>query len=144
LIAGLGPGSSKADYEAAGVPFSERWRRLDAAIEQARVLLRGDRLLPAPVRAEGVPLRTELERLGKASAGFPHAVVTMWTWITNRRGDADRITAEVISPMVGREPADLNGRICVGSAASCADLLSRYAQAGCRRVHFWPVGDEPR
>jgi hypothetical protein len=23
-------------------------------------------------------------------------------------------------------------------------LLSRYAGAGCQRVHFWPVGDERR
>jgi hypothetical protein len=23
-------------------------------------------------------------------------------------------------------------------------LLSRYARAGCQRVHFWPVGDERR
>jgi len=22
----------------------------------------------------------------------------------------------------------------------CAELPSRYAEAGCRRVHFWPLG----
>jgi hypothetical protein len=26
----------------------------------------------------------------------------------------------------------------------CAELLSEYARAGCRRVHFWPVGDDRR
>jgi alkanesulfonate monooxygenase SsuD/methylene tetrahydromethanopterin reductase-like flavin-dependent oxidoreductase (luciferase family) len=42
LIAGLGPGSSKLDYGALGVPFEERWKRLDEAIAMLRALLRGD------------------------------------------------------------------------------------------------------
>jgi len=32
----------------------------------------------------------------------------------------------------------------VGSADHCAELLSRYAAAGCRQVYLWPLGDEPR
>jgi alkanesulfonate monooxygenase SsuD/methylene tetrahydromethanopterin reductase-like flavin-dependent oxidoreductase (luciferase family) len=44
--------------------------------------------------------------------------------------------------VVSKDPAELRGRICVGSAHECAELLSRYARAGCQRVHFWPVGDE--
>jgi hypothetical protein len=24
----------------------------------------------------------------------------------------------------------------------CAELLSRYAEAGCQRVNFWPLGEE--
>jgi alkanesulfonate monooxygenase SsuD/methylene tetrahydromethanopterin reductase-like flavin-dependent oxidoreductase (luciferase family) len=35
VIAGVGPGSSKADYEAVGVPFEQRWQRFD---EVARLL----------------------------------------------------------------------------------------------------------
>ena len=31
LVAGLGPGSSKKDYDALGVPFEERWQRFDEA-----------------------------------------------------------------------------------------------------------------
>ena len=31
LIAGVGPGSSRLDYEALGVPFEERWKRFDEA-----------------------------------------------------------------------------------------------------------------
>ena len=26
----------------------------------------------------------------------------------------------------------------------CAELLARYAEAGCERVYLWPLGDEPR
>src|SRR5215207_3272353 len=39
LIAGVGPGSSKRDYDLLGVPFDERWRRLDEAIAALRALL---------------------------------------------------------------------------------------------------------
>jgi len=86
----------------------------------------------------------ELERQRRPSHGFPHALVTMWTWITDRRSDAERVLETVVGPLVRRDPAELRGRICVGSAQECAELLSRYARAGCQRIHFWPVGDERR
>lgn len=41
LIAGLGPGSSAADYEAVGIPFAERWARFDEALPLIRALLHG-------------------------------------------------------------------------------------------------------
>ena len=67
----------------------------------------------------------------------------MWTWITPHRREADRILRDVLGPLLKRDPDDLRGQLCVGSAETCAELLSRYAQAGCERVHLWPVGDEP-
>lgn len=39
LIAGLGPGSSRADYAAAGVPFEDRWQRFDEAVRLLKALL---------------------------------------------------------------------------------------------------------
>src|SRR6478672_10284480 len=39
LIAALGPGSSKRDYDALGIPFDERWKRFDEAITTLRALL---------------------------------------------------------------------------------------------------------
>ncbi|MDX1621540.1 MAG: LLM class flavin-dependent oxidoreductase [Nitriliruptorales bacterium] len=41
IIAGLGPGSSAADYAAVGVPFEQRWARFDEALTMVRVLVRG-------------------------------------------------------------------------------------------------------
>jgi len=38
VVAGIGPGSSARDYAAAGVPFVERWQRLDEAIAALRAL----------------------------------------------------------------------------------------------------------
>lgn len=42
LIAGVGPGSSARDYAAAGIPFAERWKRLDEAVLALRALWRKD------------------------------------------------------------------------------------------------------
>ena len=198
LIAGLGPGSSKRDYDALGVPFEDRWKRLDEAIAMLRSLLGGDvgkeggryfatppsGLSPLPRQAGGIPLwigswgsdaglrrvarsgegwlasaynttperfstarqflRDELEAQGRPADDFPNALVTMWTWVTGRRPEAERVLTEILAPLLKREPAELRGQVCVGSAEMCAELLSRYAAAGCQRVHFWPVGDERR
>ena len=43
LVAGVGPGSSAADFAAAGIPFGERWRRFDEAVRVLRVLFGRDR-----------------------------------------------------------------------------------------------------
>lgn len=236
VVAGVGPGSSPADYAASGVPFTDRWSRFEESVELLRSYLRtagpevsepGAPGAPVPPAASppppaaaadslaDLPLfprpRREIPlwigswgsaaglrrvaRLGDgwlASAynttpaqfadaaealasmlaelvdpgrrgrpggpgpggpgpggpgpagGFPNALATMWTWVTSQRAEADRVLAEVIAPLVRRDPAELGPRICVGPAGQCAELLSRYARAGCQRVHFWPLGDERR
>ena len=197
VIAGVGPGSSKADYDAVGVPFEQRWQRFDETLQLIRAILQpataggsaGDgapagRLLPPPRQSRGIPvwigswgsragmrrvaragdgwlasaynttpeaftaamevLGGELESQQRPSGDFPNALVTMWAWIIGSRSEADRVLSEIVAPLVRRDPPELGGRIGVGSAGECAELLSRYARAGCQRVHFWPVGDERR
>jgi alkanesulfonate monooxygenase SsuD/methylene tetrahydromethanopterin reductase-like flavin-dependent oxidoreductase (luciferase family) len=175
VIAGVGPGSSERDYDAAGVPFDERWARFEDSVERLRGLLGAESpLSPAPARPGGVPIwlaswgsRAGMRRVGRlgdgwfasaynttpeafASAreslptGFPNALVTMWTWITPSAEDADRVLREVLGPLLRRDPDTLRDKLCVGSPQQCAELLSRYAEAGCERVHLWPLGDEPR
>ena len=95
--------------------------------------------------ADGVrALEIELDRIHRSREGFPRALVTMWTWITESREEANQVVTEVLAPVLHRDPADLIGRVCVGPAHMCADLLSSYARAGCHRVHFWPLGDDRR
>lgn len=198
LEAGVGPGSSKRDYDAAGIPFEERWTRFDESVAALRALLRGEeppgrtrhydlagvRLAPPPRRPGGPPiwigswgsapglrrvarladgwlasaynttperfgraadrLRSELDRVGRGGVEIPKALGTMWTWITERRADADRMLAGVLAPLLGRDPDELRGQVCVGPADHCAELLSQYASAGCGRVYLWPLGDEAR
>ena len=42
LVVGLGPGSSARDYALVGVPFEERWKRLDEAVQAMRAYWRAD------------------------------------------------------------------------------------------------------
>jgi probable F420-dependent oxidoreductase len=42
LVVGVGPGSSARDYELVGVPFEERWKRLDEAVQTLRAYWRAD------------------------------------------------------------------------------------------------------
>jgi hypothetical protein len=68
----------------------------------------------------------------------------MWAWITEDLAEADEVITHRLAPLLKRDPATLRGKVCVGPAAMCAELLSSFARAGCARVHFWPLGDEAR
>jgi alkanesulfonate monooxygenase SsuD/methylene tetrahydromethanopterin reductase-like flavin-dependent oxidoreductase (luciferase family) len=197
LIAAVGPGSSKRDYDALGISFEERWKRFDEAVAVLRALLKAEpfpedaRYYPvssdialAPEPRPEIPLwigswgsRAGLARIAKAGDGwlasaynttperfsaarillarrladrgrdaetFPNALATMWTWVSNDQAESDRVLADVLAPLLNRDPAELGGQVCVGSVDHCAELLSRYAEAGCRRVYLWPLGDERR
>jgi alkanesulfonate monooxygenase SsuD/methylene tetrahydromethanopterin reductase-like flavin-dependent oxidoreductase (luciferase family) len=81
---------------------------------------------------------------GREPDGFPNALATMWTWIAEDRAEGDRVLARVLAPLLRRDPDELRAQVCVGPAEHCAELLSRYAEAGCQRVYLWPLGDEAR
>jgi len=145
-----------------------------AVVELRSLLGADSPLEPAPQRAGGIPIwlaswgsKAGMRRVARladgwfASAyntdpeafaaarqslpdGFPNALVTMWTWITEDAADAERVLRDVMAPMLKRDPDVLREQLCIGSAERCAELLSRYAAAGCERVHLWPLGDEPR
>ena len=89
-------------------------------------------------------LSEQLSVRGRDPDRFPNALATMWTWVTEDTRDADRVLREVLAPMLKRDPDALRDQLCIGSAEQCAELLSRYAQAGCERVYLWPLGDEPQ
>jgi alkanesulfonate monooxygenase SsuD/methylene tetrahydromethanopterin reductase-like flavin-dependent oxidoreductase (luciferase family) len=197
LMAALGPGSSRRDYDLLGVPFEERWSRFEEAIIVVRALLSGEAhpeparyypvpndivLEPAPRQEDGVPLwigswgsRAGLRRVARAGDGWlasaynttperfadaraalareaaacgrheiPSALATMWTWVSQDRVESDRVLSEILAPLLRRDPDELRGQVCVGPAEHCAELLSRYARAGCQRVYLWPLGDERR
>jgi alkanesulfonate monooxygenase SsuD/methylene tetrahydromethanopterin reductase-like flavin-dependent oxidoreductase (luciferase family) len=135
LVAGLGPGSSARDYDAAGIPFEERWPRFDRAIEDVRALLRSDSPLePRPVRPDGPPLwiaswgsPAGLRRVARLGDGWiasaynttperfaagvadlprlPNAIATTWLYVTEDRRETDRVFDEILAPMLNR-PAD--------------------------------------
>src|SRR5215207_8215149 len=197
LVAAVGPGSSKRDYDALGVSFEERWKRFDEALAVLRALLNAEpfpedaRYYPvpsdvalAPKPRHHIPLwigswgsRAGLARVARAGDGwlasaynttpeqfsaaravltralhdqgrdgsdFPNALATMWTWIARDRAEGDRVLVDILAPLLNRDPDELRPQVCVGSVEHCAELLSRYAEAGCQRVYLWPLGDERR
>lgn len=86
--------------------------------------------------------RLTRERARLERPDVPAAVATMWTWVADDPADAERVLVDVLAPLVRRDPAELGKRVCVGTPEHCADLLGRYAAAGCARVHVWPLADE--
>jgi alkanesulfonate monooxygenase SsuD/methylene tetrahydromethanopterin reductase-like flavin-dependent oxidoreductase (luciferase family) len=89
-------------------------------------------------------LADELAARGRDAEAFPNALATMWTWVSEDRAEGDRVLREVLAPLLRRDPDELRGQVCVGLGEHCADLLSRYADAGCERVYLWPLADERR
>lgn len=89
-------------------------------------------------------LAGELVDRGRGGDDFPNALATMWTWVSKDRTEGDRVLDEVLAPLLNRDADELRRRVCVGPAEHCAELLSRYAAAGCQRVYMWPLGDERR
>ena len=92
VIAGVGPGSSRADYDAVGVPFEQRWQRFDEALQLIKPMLQpategsgasdgapGGSPLPPSQQGRGIPVwigswgsRLACAALpGPATAGLP-------------------------------------------------------------------------
>jgi alkanesulfonate monooxygenase SsuD/methylene tetrahydromethanopterin reductase-like flavin-dependent oxidoreductase (luciferase family) len=117
----------------------------------ARVARAGDGWLasaynttPARFAEARAALERALQDRGREPRGFPNALATMWTWVSRDRAEGDRVLADVLAPVLRRDPDDLREQVCVGPAGHCADVLSQYAEAGCERVYLWPLGDEAR
>jgi alkanesulfonate monooxygenase SsuD/methylene tetrahydromethanopterin reductase-like flavin-dependent oxidoreductase (luciferase family) len=192
--AGVGPGSSRRDYDALGVPFDERWPRFDESAALLRSLLHGQ-LPDAEPRLYAVPdgpprpvapvplligswgsqaglrrvarlgdgwlasayntsparfatawadLQERLAVAGRGDApGFANRLVTMWTWVTEDPEEERQVLHDLLAPLLGRDPDELATQVCVGPAGRCKELVAEYAEAGCTRIHFWPLADEP-
>jgi alkanesulfonate monooxygenase SsuD/methylene tetrahydromethanopterin reductase-like flavin-dependent oxidoreductase (luciferase family) len=117
----------------------------------ARVARAGDGWLasaynttPERFAAARTTLAQALADRGRNPSGFPNALATMWTWVSDDRAEGDRVLADVLAPILRRDADELRACVCVGPAEHCAELLVRYAAAGCERVYLWPLGDEPR
>ena len=91
LDAGLGPGSSEADFALAGIPFTERWARFDESVAALRALwdpdvppfvgrhydTSGVTLSPPPAQPKGPPIwigswgsRAGLARVARLADGW--------------------------------------------------------------------------
>lgn len=99
---------------------------------------------PERFAAARASLADMLTGRGRDPQGFPNALVTMWTWVSEDDAETDRMVDQVLAPILRRDPVELRERLCIGSAEHCAAVLSEYARAGCEWVQLWPLGEERR
>jgi hypothetical protein len=149
VVAGVGPGSSERDYELAGVPYEDRWRRFEEATVSLRTQLKPTGI-PIWLASWGSPAGLRrVARLGDgwfASAynttperfeenrkvlpdGFPNGLVTMWTWITEDPASGRRSTAPGCSRATRRPAA---------GACTCGRSATSRASSSSRRRRCFP------
>jgi len=80
LVLGVGPGSSRRDYDVAGLPFDERWPRFDEAVQVLRAHLEGAAAAP-PSAGRFYTMTGTLEPLPGRPPGPP-------IWIASWGSDA--------------------------------------------------------
>jgi probable F420-dependent oxidoreductase len=87
-------------------------------------------------------LHQHLRQAGREPERFPHALGSMFSYVTEDRRRAEELLVEVVSPTLGRSVELLRERLPIGTPAQCAEKLTRLQAAGVQRVFLWPVEDE--
>jgi len=110
LLLGVGPGSTRADFDAFDVPYAERFARFDAELPRLRALLRTGRDLSGDV--DLTPWPTAL--------GGPPVLLAGWrgSWVERAAKEADGWVASAAH----------------SDDATLADALARYRDAGGSRA----------
>jgi alkanesulfonate monooxygenase SsuD/methylene tetrahydromethanopterin reductase-like flavin-dependent oxidoreductase (luciferase family) len=96
---------------------------------------------PSGFAAARARLDGHLVAAGRDPGGFPDAVATMWTYITEDPAESRSLLEDVMAPLLRRDPQTLREQLAIGTAAHCADLLGAYEQAGAQRLLLWPIRD---
>ena len=85
----------------------------------------------------------ELRGSGRDPDAFANGIATAWLYVTEDTKKAERLLADVLSPMLRRPVEALRTlSLPIGPAELCAERLSRFADAGAQRLFLWPLGDE--
>jgi alkanesulfonate monooxygenase SsuD/methylene tetrahydromethanopterin reductase-like flavin-dependent oxidoreductase (luciferase family) len=87
-------------------------------------------------------LHLSLQQVGRKQAGFPHALGSMFYYVTEDRRLAEELLVEVVSPTLGRPVELLRERLPIGPPAECAEKLYKLQAAGVERIFLWPIADE--
>ncbi len=97
---------------------------------------------PKLFAANWIQLKELLPSHGKDPGSFPNALATMWFYITENQGEADRVMRERVVRTIHRPEEMLRERVPIGPAELFAEKLSDFADAGVQQVLLWPVADE--
>jgi alkanesulfonate monooxygenase SsuD/methylene tetrahydromethanopterin reductase-like flavin-dependent oxidoreductase (luciferase family) len=80
LFAGVGPGSSRGDYDACGIDFSERWPRFSEALEILGMLLNSDDNSNRPFDYKGKYYALKDISLTPKPVQKPHPAIYVGSW----------------------------------------------------------------
>jgi len=97
---------------------------------------------PASFAEALVRLHLSLQQVGREKAGFPHALGSMFYYVTEDRRLAEELLVEAVSPALGRPVELLRERLPIGTPAECAEKLHKLQAAGVERIFLWPIADE--
>src|SRR5215472_6754385 len=87
-------------------------------------------------------LHQSLRQVGREKAGFPHALGSMFYYVTEDRHLAEELLVEAVSPALGRPIELLRERLPIGTPGECAEKLHKLQAAGVERIFLWPIADE--
>ncbi len=108
-------------------------------------LASGYNTTPEDFAASWARVRARVAARGADPSRFANGVATVWSYVTEDRGDAERVLADVLAPLLGRPVEALRAlSLPIGPAELCAERMHAFAAAGAQRVFIWPLGDEIR
>jgi probable F420-dependent oxidoreductase len=99
-------------------------------------------ITPASFAAALARLHQSLQQVGREKDGFPHALGSMFYYVTEDRRQAEELLVEVLSPTLNRPVELLRERLPIGTPAQCVEKLRKLQAAGVQRVFLWPIADE--
>src|SRR6266516_3095749 len=89
-------------------------------------------------------LQRHLRQAGREPERFPHALGSLFYYLTEDQQQAEELLVKVVSPTLGHPVELLRERLLIGTPAECAEKLARLQAAGVQTVFLWPVEDETR
>lgn len=99
-------------------------------------------ITPASFADALAQLHQSLHQVGREPASFPHALGSMFYYVTENRRLAEELLVEVLSPTLNRPVELLRERLPIGTPAECAEKLRKLQDAGVRKIFLWPIADE--
>lgn len=87
-------------------------------------------------------LHQSLHHVGREPESFPHALGTMFFYVTEDQRLAEELLVKVLSPTLNRPAEQLRERLPIGTPAQCVEKLRKLQAAGVRKMFLWPVQDE--
>jgi alkanesulfonate monooxygenase SsuD/methylene tetrahydromethanopterin reductase-like flavin-dependent oxidoreductase (luciferase family) len=96
---------------------------------------------PAKFKEKWNFLMSYRKSLGKGDEPFDNSVMTMFGYIHDSKDKVRSAVKEILSPALGRSPEELDQMLLFGSSDECIRKIRELADAGVKRIHFWPVLD---